>query len=156
MRRFRKRSSIRCGLTLLEVILAIAILGMSLTVIGELVRVGVRAAENARDLTNAQMLCESRLAEITAGIMPTEDVQMTPIQTMDVSPEWYYSVETAPSDQEGLIILRVSVFKEPNQARAYPVVFSLTRLMIDPGIEFPEEEADSLEATDTTSSATDS
>ena len=150
MRRRRQRSSIRHGLSLLEVILAIAILGMALAVVGELVRVGVRAAENARDLTNAQMLCESKLAEITAGIMPTEDVQMTPIQTMDVIPEWYYSVQTAPSEQEGLIVLQVSVFKEPNQVRTYPVVFSLTRLMIDPGIEFPEEEADSPEATETT------
>ena len=148
MRHYGQRFSTHRGLSLLEVILSIAILGGALAMVGELVRIGVRAAENARGLTNAQMLCESKLAEITAGIVPTEAVQLTPIQTTAVIPEWYYSVEIAQSEQEGLIIVRVSVFKEPNQIRTYPVVFSLTRLMIDPGIEFPEDEAETTETED--------
>ena len=54
---------VRRGLSLLEVMLAIAILGGSIAVIGELIRVGTISAAKTRDLTTAQILCESTLAE---------------------------------------------------------------------------------------------
>ncbi|MCH7726838.1 MAG: type II secretion system protein, partial [Planctomycetes bacterium] len=58
----------RQGLTLLEIILSIAILSVSLAAIGELLRIGSRSAKDARDLSRAQIHCQSKLAELTAGI----------------------------------------------------------------------------------------
>ena len=57
----------RRGLSLLEVVLAIAILGMSLATIGQLIRIGARNAVMARDLATAQMYAESTLADVAAG-----------------------------------------------------------------------------------------
>jgi prepilin-type N-terminal cleavage/methylation domain-containing protein len=65
---FSGRRRRNAGLSLLEVILAIAILGGCIAVIGELVRLGARQAEEARELTTAQLLCESKLEEIAAGV----------------------------------------------------------------------------------------
>ena len=59
----------RKGLTLLEVLLALAILGGALAVIGELSRIAARNAEQARDLSTAQRLCENKMAEIAAEIV---------------------------------------------------------------------------------------
>jgi general secretion pathway protein I len=62
------------GFSLLEVILALAILTGAVAVLGEIVRLGIRNAQVARDTTQAQLLCESKLAEITAGIIPSDPV----------------------------------------------------------------------------------
>ena len=59
--------SSRQGLSLMEVIIALAILGLALAAIGELIRVGARNAEVSRKRTTAQLLCENKLAEIKAG-----------------------------------------------------------------------------------------
>src|SRR5262249_48605282 len=53
--------------TLLEVILALAILAGAVAAIGELVRVGLHNADVARQLTRAEMLCESISDQIAGG-----------------------------------------------------------------------------------------
>ena len=59
-----RRCARRRGLSLLEVILAIAILGGAIAAIGELVRLGVRSASYAKQPTQAHLLCDTRMAEI--------------------------------------------------------------------------------------------
>ena len=59
-----RKGSCRGGFSLLEVILALAILIGILAVLSELVGLGVRNARVARAMTQAQLLCESKLAEI--------------------------------------------------------------------------------------------
>ena len=68
----RRRSRVRSGLSLLEVILSIAILGMALIVIGELIRIGFRSATSARVRSEAQMACDTKMSEIVAGVLPLE------------------------------------------------------------------------------------
>ena len=63
------------GFSILEVILALAILGGSIAVLGELASRGLHNAQVAADLAHAQLLCESKLAEITAGITFPDPVQ---------------------------------------------------------------------------------
>ena len=62
------------GLSLLEVMLALAILGGALAVIGELTRLGARSAETARDLTRAQRYCENKMAEVSAGLVTPQAI----------------------------------------------------------------------------------
>ena len=69
-----QRHATRTGLSLLEVMLALAILGGALAAIGELMRIGARNAEKARDLTTAQMICESTMAEIQLGFIAMQSV----------------------------------------------------------------------------------
>src|SRR5687768_7200671 len=94
----RRTLAIRRGLTLLEVILAIAILGGALAVIGELIRLGSRSAAQARDLTTAQLYAETKLNAIAAGIDEPTSLSAEPL---DEAGEWIYSVEPQETDEPG-------------------------------------------------------
>ncbi len=127
----------KAGFSLLEVILALAILAGSIAVLGESSRLALKNAQVARDLAHAQLLCESKLAEITTGITAAETVSNTAFDatttaSLDPSePAWMYSIETQPTDEEGLIAVRVTVTRNL-PAEKHPVTFSLVRWMPDP------------------------
>ncbi len=124
----------RLGLSLLEVMLALAILGGALAVIGELMRLGVRNAESARDLSTAQVFCEAKINEIAAGLLPPQPIGNSPIEeiaSQGADAPWLYSVEVQQIDQQGLISVRVTVTQDPS-VELRPVNFSLVRWMIDP------------------------
>lgn len=118
-------------MSLLEVILAIAILGGALAVIGELVRLGSRNAAQARDLTTAQLYCETKLNALAAGIDEPSAVSAAPL---DDSGEWIYFVESQQVDEQGMLSVKVTVMQTP-EAIARPVSFSLSRWIVDPAVE---------------------
>ena len=133
----------RRGLSLLEVMLAIAILGGSMAAVGELIRLGSRAATRSRDVNRAQIHCASIMAEVTAGIRLPESTGLTQVE-YDV--EWLYAIETFPIEtQPGLISVRVTVQQNTQSAR--PVYVSLVRWIPDPAmIAEAEAEEDALDA----------
>jgi general secretion pathway protein I len=116
------------GFSLLEVILALAILGGAIAVLWEAARLALRNAEYTRDMARAQLLCESKLAEITSGITSAEPIQLAIIQNAAGPGEaaWLYSIETASLDDEGLRSVRVTVVRDL-PAQKHPVNFSLVR-----------------------------
>ena len=73
----------RRAFTLLEVILALSILVVSMAVLGELVRSGLISAQRARDLSRATLLCEGKLAEVTAmaGTTEPQAISSAPFET---------------------------------------------------------------------------
>jgi hypothetical protein len=115
-------------LSLLEVILSIAILGGSLAIIGELIRIGARNAAIARDLTTAQLYCESKMSEAAAGVIDLENLET---DTLDEEGEWMCVITTEALDQQQLIAVNVTVGQNPDLF-ARPVSFSMTRWVIDP------------------------
>ena len=129
MTRSQRMKNCRDGMSLLEVILAIAILGGALAIIGELIRIGSRNAASARDLSTAQLHCESKLAEVAAGVEPLEGGG----GPLDETGEWTYSVVSEPVDDLGLIGVTVTVQQDPAQI-ARPLSFTLTRWIIDPAV----------------------
>jgi general secretion pathway protein I len=136
----RLRACNAAGYTLLEVILALAILTGALAVLGELVRNGARNAQVARDLSLAAVICESKLGEIAAGLLPTQGVRQAPIADY---PGWVLSVENDTSatpgaasstngqNQAGLLKLRVTV-EQSADAQRRPVRFTVTQWLLDP------------------------
>lgn len=126
---FQHRKNRRSGLTLMEVMLAIAIFGLALVAIGELIRIGSLSAAAARDLTEGQRLCNNVMAEVGAGIIPPESASETPIEG---SEDWLYTIESAPlEEQEGM--LRISVTVEQDKSLfVRPARFTLVRWMTDP------------------------
>jgi uncharacterized membrane protein YgcG len=113
----------------MEVMLAIAIFGLALVAIGELIRIGSVSAAAARDLTEGQRLCNNVMAEVGAGIIPPESTTETPIEG---STDWLYTLESEPlEEQEGM--LRVSVTVQQDSAHFIkPAKFTLVRWMTDP------------------------
>lgn len=118
----------RRGFTLFEVLLALAILVGCLATIGELTRMGLQNAHRAAASATAQLLCESKLAEITSGITAATSAPPTPL---DETGLWQYSVAVEPTADASLLVVRVTVSENlpPQQS---PVDFSLVRWMIDP------------------------
>jgi len=129
------------GFSLLEVIIALAFLTGSMAVLGELVHMGVDHARFAGKLTEAELLCESKMAEIVTGISPAETVSDVPFEQFEFTDagdetleehiaDWLYSIEMDTLEIEGLTVVRVTVRQDlPPEKK--PVKFSLTRWISD-------------------------
>jgi len=150
--RERRRCHVREAFSLLEIILALGLLAMSLATIMEVNRTSLHCAASARDLTKARLLCESKMAEVVAGIMPIESVdemsfadenyeemssdELGDLNDIDTNASlidaefWYYSIETLLLDENGLTEIRVSVWREA-EGRYVPKPFTLTRWIVD-------------------------
>jgi prepilin-type N-terminal cleavage/methylation domain-containing protein len=135
------------GFSLLEVLLALAILVGALAAIGTLVDLGMRHARASRELTQAQLLCESKLNEIAAGITIAEVVSLAPLDNavqvegeeagITEAPEWLYSVEVLDARPEfGLAAVRVTVTQDGNVVPD-PVSYSLMRWVTDANVVVP-------------------
>ncbi len=141
-----RRSSSRPprGFTLLEVILALAILAGAMAALGQLMSVGTRSAAHARELSTAQILCESKMAELTSGVVPLEPVQGAACeQTRD----WRYTVIVGSTEEEGLLAVRVIV-EQNVERQKQPFRFTLDRWVIDPELELPPDGATESQTND--------
>jgi len=133
----------RPGFSLLEVILALTVLGVAVAVLGELARQGLESTRLARDTACAQLLCESKLAEILVGLEVPEPVQQAPLTTIEVPSQfpWVYSIEVLPTALDGLVAVSVTVSQDLAPGRR-PAQCTLVRWMPDPGVEFSEGSAE--------------
>lgn len=127
----RRRRVQRPGLSLLEAMFAIAILGLSLAAIGRLVQIGFRAAGRASQMSQAQMLCDAKMAEVAAGALPLAASSGTPCPE---APGWQYSIELQPAQQIGLLVVKVTVQYSGGTSPG----FSIVRFVPDPNFEFNE------------------
>jgi len=124
----------RTGFSLMEVLLATSLLLGCLVVLGELAAVGRRHAYDAEHLTAAQLICQTKLNEILAGVELVSSVQDQPLEE---APGWVYSVEVESLDRLGLASVRVTVSEDLSEldgaANPRPAKqFTLTRWIRDP------------------------
>jgi prepilin-type N-terminal cleavage/methylation domain-containing protein len=129
-RRRRRCPAGRHGFSLLEVILAMAILVGSLAVLSQLVDLGSGSAVEARMRTDAILRCESKMQELVAGVLPIESVSSVPFED---DPNWQWSVEVASDLTEGLLAVIVTV-DQAGTTSPTPISFQLYRLIRDPEV----------------------
>ena len=131
--RFNTTMSSRKGLSLLEVILSIAILGLSMVAIGHLFNLGFRSAADVQLRSEANMIAETTMAEISAGIIDLSSGG----GLAEGSPSWQYEINSQESRQPGLlsVTVRVSLANDPGNNN---VSVSLVRFLVDPSFE-PEQ-----------------
>jgi len=122
------------GLSLLEVVLAIAIMGVAMMIISNLVSLGSNFASMTKWRSEAQILCNTKMAEISSGVLPLETVSTANIPE---NPEWTYSIQVQASDLTGLLLVQVAVAPANMQIEKFEP-FLLTRLLPDPDYE-PEQ-----------------
>ena len=125
-------SSRRNGLSLLEVLFALAILVASLSVLTKLVELGRRASEFAQLHTRAVLLAESKMGELVAGIEP---IGSTGGGTFLEDPAWQWQLTVTDGPVDGLKWVSVTVAPSPTGELAdnrEPVEFTLSRWLMDP------------------------
>ncbi|QDU18200.1 type IV pilus modification PilV family protein [Urbifossiella limnaea] len=118
----------RPGLTLIEVLLALAILLMSLAAIGQLVDVGSNHGTVAQFHVRGTRLAQDKLAECEAGVI---DVTAGGGGTFEHEPEWSWSVDSQPETATNLYRVTVTVSRDD---RGKPFEVVLAQLIYDPAM----------------------
>lgn len=77
--RVSRRSPARRGFSLIEVMIAVAILLGSAVVLSRLAGLGRTYAQNTAELAEAQRICENTLTEILLGLRPLTPVESAPL-----------------------------------------------------------------------------
>ncbi len=120
------------GFTLLEVIVALAILVMAVAVLGELARFSLKNAKAAKELSRAQMLAESKMSELIAGVVPLEATSDAAFDDLPAATagDWRYSIEVDDTETTGL--MAVSLVVKPAENASNSNTFTLSRWVVDP------------------------
>jgi type II secretion system protein I len=120
----------RAGFTLLEIVLALAILAGALAALGEVMRLAGQNAELVEGETQAQVLAESVMAELLSGARPLSQVNGE-VFNMATDPRWEYWITLEPTERNELLLVRVAVSQQlPPEME--PARYELIRWMLDP------------------------
>lgn len=123
----------RAGFSLLEMLLALTILGGSLGILSQIAMTGTAAAREAEHLVQARMIAQSRLAILLADDQIPIAVPPTPAEPMDSSTTtaFEYQVDVATAPMDGMLALRVTV-RALDESGGPPIAtYSATRWMME-------------------------
>lgn len=126
----RQGAAVRRGLTLFEVLISLAIFVVSMAALSQLISTGVQAAARARLQTQAVLRCESKLAEVLAGVEPMETLSPTPFED---DPSWTWSLEIGSGPHLDLLELNVTV-SHAGESDLAAASYSMSRYVRDPQI----------------------
>jgi type II secretion system protein I len=127
--------SVRTGLSLLEVVLALAILGAAGAMLAQSMQVATDAGMQARDQALAELLAESKLSEVIAGAYPpNQNTDWMPIETVVEPGRWHFKIVSQPTLTDGMLGVQVWVTDDPQMQKVRPLQVMLTRWMIDPNM----------------------
>jgi type II secretion system protein I len=121
---------ISLGFTLLEIILALAILAGSLAALGEVMRLADQNATMTRDESQAQILAATVMDEFVAGARQLMAIDRGQFEFVS-EPPWVYSVAIEPTAFDELIAVRVLV-EQDLDPRLQPARFQLVRWLPNP------------------------
>ena len=111
--------------TLLEVILALAILAGAVAVLGEIMAIAGRHGREAQAGVRAQLLASSVMDEILSGMVELNPVSKQPLESTDTVP-WLYSVNVENTTIAGLSAVEVIV-EQDLEPQFTAVKFTLKR-----------------------------
>jgi prepilin-type N-terminal cleavage/methylation domain-containing protein len=120
----------RRAFTLLEVILALAILAGAVAVLGEIMSIAGRHARETQAETRAQLFASSVMDEMLAGITEVAQVSRQPLESTDTVP-WVYSVAVSATTITGLSTIEVLV-EQDLEPQFNPVKYRLVRFYAEP------------------------
>jgi general secretion pathway protein I len=120
----------RRGITLYEVVLALAIFSGSVAAISEGIATGTRAALQSRLQSQAILLCESKMGEIVSGALPPASAGPAPFTMEPGLDGWTWLVAVRPSPRLGLMSVEVTVVCQ-RAGRTIDASFTLARYVRD-------------------------
>ena len=118
------------GMTLFEVVLALAIFLGSWAVLSQLFATGSRASTQARLQAEAVIHAQSKMAEIVAGVLPVDTMTNQPFDDPDLM-TWTWSSTVAAGPHIDLLAVDVTVRREGSE-REPPMQYTLRRYVRDP------------------------
>ncbi len=140
------------GFTLLEIILALAILAGSLAALGEVMRLADQNASMTRDESQAQILAASVMDELVAGARELVAIDRSQFDFV-TEPPWVYSVLIESTAYQELVAVRVLV-EQDIDPRLQPARFALVRWLPNPDYIPPAASTSSTSSSSTGSSGT--
>ena len=118
----------------MEVVLALAILAISVALLSQITRQAADDGLMAKRLATAQILCESKMSEVLAGAIPLTSNSWVAITDTSRNGSWYYQIQTVSAQRKDMIGVRLSVTDQPNATTESPELFFIVRWMIDPNL----------------------
>lgn len=143
----------RPGVSLLEVLTALAIFFLALVGISQMVDQASRTGQTVAYMTKASIYAESRLAELSAGVLPLETTGLEPIAEAEpgwfiivvCQPESWTQVATSSGGLFGLTVVEVTVIRQTPSGNV-EMEFSLSRVIMDPRLRIPDPNASTTNA----------
>jgi len=124
------------GFTLLEVLLAVAILLIGLTAVFYTTRLALLRMSVAKELTEAQNACQSVLNELLAQAAL---IQPDTGKTIDRLPNWRIRVDIRPAPQPGLYVLHLSAQQfSPKDDTLIGIKYQLIRWVPAERVQVPD------------------
>jgi len=149
---FRSSSvSRRRGLTLLEVLVALGIFLSALVAIVSLISLGADIARDVQHQAQAAQLCQAKLAEVVAGVLPLSAQSDAPF---DEDPDWTWSLDAQQSDIAGLWKVTVRVKRERSDGSRIECAFD--RMLLDPSMRGSTLDAATIAANNAANSSSSS
>lgn len=119
----------RRGLTLYEVILAVAIFLPALAALGQGISTGLRAGVQARLQTQAVLRCDSILSEVVAGVRPLQPVAGAAFD--DAAVGWSWSLDVLAGPHPHLFEVQVTAV-HVDEGGLTNASYTVTRYVRDP------------------------
>lgn len=133
----------RHGYTLLEILMATAILLLGLTAILGIMRSTHQRSVAAADLADAQLACQTLLNELLAQQSRIKPIPAKPIEGL---PDWKITVTVYPATQSGLFTVHVIAQKFDSKTQMpVGIMYQLFRWVPQDRIEIPENNETTLE-----------
>jgi type II secretion system protein I len=123
----QQQRRLRSGLSLLEVLIALAIFLFSLAAITQLIDIGNANALEISWLGKASLLAQSRLAEVMAGSIALSSQSEV---TCDEDPDWNWSIDAEPDNAPGLYRVKITVGRNRPDGTRFETV--LNQMVFDP------------------------
>lgn len=146
-------------MSLLEVLASLAIFIFSAYALTQMVDAASSAATRARRLAKAQLLAETKMDEVVAGILPlsagggaiTEEIDGWNY-TVTVTPEQWSAVQDPSTGSSVTGLNSVIVTVNYTMTGAAPVEYSISRIVLDPSLRVPAQQPSSSSSSSTTGS----
>ena len=144
-----RRPAPRSGMSLIEVLLALAILVLSLVAIGRLVDIGTDRGNEARAYTRGTRLAQAKMAEAEAGMVSLASESDGQFDGDDQV--WKFKVTPEPAGPPNLYTVTVRVTRD---IQGRPVEVVLAQMIFDPAVTGSAAQAERPATTDGTTGGT--
>ncbi|CAN5461578.1 hypothetical protein BH10PLA2_BH10PLA2_21530 [soil metagenome] len=141
----------RHGLSLLEILVALAIFLFSLVALHQAMNVGMNSAQDMQQLVQAAQLAQSKMAELYVGAVPMQSQGETPF---DDDPDYTWSVDAQQNTVANLWNVTVTVKRTRKSGPKLETV--LSQMIIDPSIRGTSYDAAATAAASTSGASASS